>query len=110
VSRRHDAHGTVIGRRRDARQELRTAHQMFAAMGADRLAEWAAGELRATGDRARARTPQTTLDLTPQETRVADLAAADPARRSPETGTGRRRTYAGMSYGPIGRASWPDAS
>jgi DNA-binding CsgD family transcriptional regulator len=63
-------------RRRDARQELRTAHQMFAAMGADRLAEWAAAELRATGERARARTPQTTLDLTPQETRVADLAAA----------------------------------
>jgi DNA-binding CsgD family transcriptional regulator len=63
-------------RRRDARQELRTAHEMFAAMGADRLAEWAAAELRATGERARARTPQTTLDLTPQETRVADLAAA----------------------------------
>jgi hypothetical protein len=33
-------------RRRDARQELRTAHDMFAAMGADRLAEWAAAELR----------------------------------------------------------------
>jgi DNA-binding CsgD family transcriptional regulator len=49
---------------------------MFAAMGADGLAEWAAAELRATGERARARTPQTTLDLTPQETRVADLAAA----------------------------------
>jgi DNA-binding CsgD family transcriptional regulator len=63
-------------RRRDARQELRTAYEMFATMGADRLAEWAAAELRATGERARARTPQTTLDLTPQETRVADLAAA----------------------------------
>src|SRR6201999_1304426 len=63
-------------RRRDARQELRTAHDMFAAMGADRLADWAAAELRATGERARARTPETALDLTPQETRVADLAAA----------------------------------
>jgi DNA-binding CsgD family transcriptional regulator len=63
-------------RRRDARQELRTAHDMFAAMGADQLAEWAAAELRATGERARARTPDTAFDLTRQETRVADLAAA----------------------------------
>jgi DNA-binding CsgD family transcriptional regulator len=63
-------------RRRDARYELRTAHEMFAAMGADGLAEWAAAELRATGERARARTPQAAVGLTPQETRVANLAAA----------------------------------
>ena len=63
-------------RRRDARHELRTAHDMFAGIGADRLAEWAAAELRATGERARARTPETAFDLTRQETRVADLAAA----------------------------------
>ncbi len=63
-------------RRRDARQELRIAHEMFAAMGADRFAERAAAELRATGERARARTPETAIDLTPQEVRVADLAAA----------------------------------
>jgi DNA-binding NarL/FixJ family response regulator len=63
-------------RRRDARHELRTAHDMFAAMGADRFGEQAAAELRATGERARARTPETAVDLTPQETRVADLAAA----------------------------------
>jgi DNA-binding NarL/FixJ family response regulator len=54
---------------------LRTAYDMFAAMGADQLAEWTAAELRATGERARARTPETAVDLTPQETRVADLAA-----------------------------------
>jgi DNA-binding CsgD family transcriptional regulator len=63
-------------RRRDARRELRTAHEMFAAMGADRFAERTAAELRATGERARTRTPETASDLTPQETRVADLAAA----------------------------------
>lgn len=34
----------------------------------------AAAELRATG--ARARTPETAIDLTPQEVRVAELAAA----------------------------------
>ncbi len=59
-------------RRRDARHELRTAHDMFAAMGADRFAAQSAAELRATGERA----PETAVDLTPQETRVADLAAA----------------------------------
>ena len=61
-------------RRRDARQELRIAHDMFAAMGADRFAERSAAELRATGERAR--TPETAVALTPQETRVADIAAA----------------------------------
>jgi len=66
----------TVRRRRDARQELRTAHDMFAAMGACRFADQAAGELRATGERARPRSPGTTVDLTPQEARVADLAAA----------------------------------
>jgi DNA-binding CsgD family transcriptional regulator len=65
-----------VKRRRDARHELRTAHDMFAAMGAERFAAQAAAELRATGERARARTPETAVDLTPQEARVADLAAA----------------------------------
>jgi DNA-binding CsgD family transcriptional regulator len=54
-------------RRRDARQELRTAQDMFVAMGAERLAELAGSELRATGERARA--------LTPQEAHIAGLAA-----------------------------------
>jgi DNA-binding CsgD family transcriptional regulator len=62
-------------RRRDARQELRTAQDMFAAMGADYFTEVAGTELRATGERARARTPETTFDLTPQEAHVAGLAA-----------------------------------
>ena len=62
-------------RRRDARQELRTAQDMFVAMGAERLAELAGSELRATGERARARTPETTYDLTPQEAHIAGLAA-----------------------------------
>jgi len=62
-------------RRRDARQELRTAQDMFAAMGADHFTEVAGTELRATGERARARRPETAFDLTPQEARVAGLAA-----------------------------------
>jgi DNA-binding CsgD family transcriptional regulator len=62
-------------RRRDARIQLRTANDMFHAMGADGFAEQADGELRATGERARKRTPDTERNLTPQEARIADLAA-----------------------------------
>ncbi len=62
-------------RRRDARGELRTAYDMFDAMGAEEFAACAAAELRAAGEPARARTPASTLDLTPQEARVAGLAA-----------------------------------
>src|SRR5262249_2776844 len=45
-------------RRRDARRQLRTAEDMFHAMGAAGFAEQASNELRATGERARTRTPQ----------------------------------------------------
>jgi DNA-binding CsgD family transcriptional regulator len=62
-------------RRADARHQLRTAHAMFQNMGADSFARQAASELRASGERARSRTPETQLDLTPQEGRVANLAA-----------------------------------
>ncbi len=62
-------------RRRDARHQLRAAHHMFTAMGAEHFTDLASTELRATGERARARTPETTFDLTPQEARVAGLAA-----------------------------------
>jgi DNA-binding CsgD family transcriptional regulator len=48
---------------------------MFVAMGAERFAELAGSELRATGERARARTPETAFDLTPQEAHIAGLAA-----------------------------------
>jgi len=62
-------------RRRDARRQLRIAEDMFHAMGAAGFAEQASNELRATGERARIRTPETVFDLTPQEARVAKLAA-----------------------------------
>ena len=62
-------------RRRDARAQLRTAYDMFDAMGAEEFAASAAAELRATGEPALTRTPPSTLELTPQETRVASLAA-----------------------------------
>jgi DNA-binding CsgD family transcriptional regulator len=62
-------------RRRDARRQLRTAHTMFQAMGADGFAGQAAMELRAAGERARSSSPDTELDLTAQEAKVANLAA-----------------------------------
>jgi DNA-binding CsgD family transcriptional regulator len=62
-------------RRRDARHELRAAYDMFQAMGAQLIAERAAAELRAVGESARQRAPAAGLDLTPQESRVAALAA-----------------------------------
>jgi DNA-binding CsgD family transcriptional regulator len=63
-------------RRRDARHELNTAHDMFAAMGAERFAAQAAAELRATGENAGTRTRETAAVLTPQESRIADLVEA----------------------------------
>jgi DNA-binding NarL/FixJ family response regulator len=61
-------------RRADAREQLRVAHEMFEAMGARSFAERARAELAATGVTAHSRQP--TLDeLTPQEARVASLAA-----------------------------------
>jgi DNA-binding CsgD family transcriptional regulator len=61
-------------RRTDAREQLRTAHQMFASMGADGFAERAARELRATGERVRKRATDTPAQLTARETQIARLA------------------------------------
>ena len=61
-------------RRRDAREELRHAHTMFANMGIEAFAQRAERELVATGGRARKRVPETRDDLTAQEAQVARLA------------------------------------
>jgi ATP/maltotriose-dependent transcriptional regulator MalT len=62
-------------RRADAREQLRAAHQAFAAMGADAFAERARRELLATGEKVRRRTVETLDDLTSQEVQIARLAA-----------------------------------
>jgi DNA-binding CsgD family transcriptional regulator len=61
-------------RRIDAREQLRLAHQMFAAMGAEGFAERAARELHATGERVRKRTTGTPAQLTAREAQIAWLA------------------------------------
>ena len=62
------------GRRMDAREQLRTAHRMFTAMGAQAFAERARRELLATGETVRKRTVDTRYDLTAQERQIARLA------------------------------------
>jgi DNA-binding CsgD family transcriptional regulator len=77
LARAHLHHGQWLRRskrKRDARSELRAAYDMFDQMGAREFAARAAAELSAAGERAQPRTPATSVDLTPQEARVAGLA------------------------------------
>jgi DNA-binding CsgD family transcriptional regulator len=62
-------------RRRDARDQLRTAFGMFDAMGMDAFADRARSELRATGERVPKRTLGSRGVLTPQEEQIARLAS-----------------------------------
>jgi DNA-binding CsgD family transcriptional regulator len=77
VARAHLLYGEWLrreNRRVDAREQLRSAHELFATMGADGFAERAARELLATGERARKRTADTRGELTAQEAQIAQLA------------------------------------
>ncbi|MEI8409725.1 MULTISPECIES: LuxR C-terminal-related transcriptional regulator [unclassified Kribbella] len=62
------------GRRMDAREALRTAHQRLDQMGLEAFAERARHELLATGETVRKRRPETLNDLTAQEAQIAGLA------------------------------------
>ncbi|GAA1899295.1 helix-turn-helix transcriptional regulator [Asanoa iriomotensis] len=77
LARAHLVYGEWLrrnDRRADARDQLRHAHDLFTHMGAEAFAERARNELLATGETVRRRTPDTTLDLTPQEMLIASLA------------------------------------
>jgi ATP/maltotriose-dependent transcriptional regulator MalT len=63
-----------VSRRVDAREQLRTAHEMLVAIGMGAFAERARKELEATGEKVRARTVDTRDDLTAQELQIARLA------------------------------------
>jgi DNA-binding CsgD family transcriptional regulator len=68
-------------RRRDARGQLRPAHEMFTAMGAEAFAERARAELLATGERARQRSAETESEFTPQEAQIARLVSEGKSNR-----------------------------
>jgi DNA-binding CsgD family transcriptional regulator len=77
LARAHLVYGEWLRRQRrrlDAREQLRTAHEMLAAMGAEGFAQRAARELLATGGTARRRTVETSIGLTAQEAQIARLA------------------------------------
>ena len=68
-------------RRRDARDQLRTAFAMFDAMGMEAFAARARAELRATGERARPRGPGAQSVLSAQEEQIARLVAGHLSNR-----------------------------
>src|SRR5262249_16617155 len=61
-------------RRVEARDQLRIAHSLFAAIGMDAFGERARRELVATGDKVRKRNSEARDQLTPQEEQIARLA------------------------------------
>jgi ATP/maltotriose-dependent transcriptional regulator MalT len=77
LARAHLLYGEWLrrkGRRLDARKQLRTAHDMFVAIGMEAFAERAGRELLATGEKLRNPTNHTGDQLTPQEEQIARLA------------------------------------
>ncbi len=69
------------GRRIDARDHLRVAHEAFELLGAEPWAERTRAELRASGETARRRNPSTLDELTPQELQVLREIAAGATYR-----------------------------
>jgi DNA-binding CsgD family transcriptional regulator len=88
LARAHLLYGEWLRRRRrrlDAREQLRTAHDLLDTMGIEAFADRARRELRATGQTARRRTVQTSGELTAQEAVIARLAR--DGLSNPEIGT-----------------------
>jgi DNA-binding CsgD family transcriptional regulator len=84
LARTHLVYGEWLRRerrRREAREHLRTAHELLSDMGIDAFAARAGQELRATGEHPRKRTAQPTDALTDHELHVARLVATGATSR-----------------------------
>jgi DNA-binding CsgD family transcriptional regulator len=78
LARAHLLYGEWLrheNRRAEAREQLRTAHDMLAAMGAEAFAERAGRELLAVGETVRRPAAEPVSALSAQEARIARLAA-----------------------------------
>ena len=87
LARAHLLYGEWLrreGRRIDAREQLRTAYDLFVAIGMEAFAERARRELMATGETVRKRSVDTQDQLTPQELQIAHLASE--GHTNPEIG------------------------
>ena len=87
LARAHLLYGEWLrreNRRAAAREQLRTAHEMLATIGAEAFAARARRELLATGETVRKRTVETFDMLTAQEAYIAQLAR--DGRTNPEIG------------------------
>jgi DNA-binding CsgD family transcriptional regulator/tetratricopeptide (TPR) repeat protein len=87
LARAHLLYGEWLkreNRRVDAREQLRTAHRMLTAMGAEGFAERARRELLSTGEVVRRYTTETASELTAQEAQIARLAG--DGHTNPEIG------------------------
>jgi DNA-binding CsgD family transcriptional regulator len=79
LARAHLVYGEWLrrqARRLDAREQLRTAHEMFTGMGIEAFAQRAARELMASGERPHNPTAEAGSVLTGQEAQIARLAGA----------------------------------
>jgi RNA polymerase sigma factor (sigma-70 family) len=84
LARAHLLYGEWLRRQRrriDAREQLRTAHDLFSDFGMEAFAERARVELEATGEHARRRTVDSLAQLTPQETQISRLVAQGNTNR-----------------------------
>ena len=84
LARAHLGYGEWLRRDRrrfEARAQLRVAHELFTRFGMSAFAQRARVELKATGENARRRTPESRDHLTAQEGQICRLAARGATNR-----------------------------